>query len=108
LNKISTQDLLSNSSTAGFTEAFTINNKIVSFQVGAKCTSSTGTALVSFWVSNDNVNYVVASIFNCSLSTTYTMSSVQVNCFWKYIKAEIESITSGIGATITATIGVEV
>lgn len=108
MSTIQTYEILSNSSTVGFTEPLQMSYRTVSFEVNAKCTSSTGSALVSFWVSNDNVNYVVASIFNCSLSTTTTMSSVQVNCFWKHIKAEIESLTSGIGASITARIGFEI
>lgn len=74
-------------------------------QASGSTTASTGAAVISVQVSNDDSNWLTAGTITLTLGTTTTTDGVVINAPWKYIRTKVDSI-SGTGASVSTVMGV--
>jgi hypothetical protein len=96
--------MLNNVSSPTTSDAFPVENSLFSVQVFGRTTSGAGTAQVKIWGSNSTaagVPWVPVCTIDLALGTTVAGDGAVVEFSWKFVRAELVSI-SGTGAVISA------
>lgn len=73
-----------------------------SCQATGETTAGAGATAVEIQVSNDGSFWMVAGTISLTLSTTEATDGFAINALWKYLRANVSSI-SGTGAYVTVT-----
>jgi len=96
--------MLNNVSSPATSDAFPVENNLFSVQVFGRTTSGAGAAQVKIWGSNSTtagIPWIPVCTVDLTLGTTMIADGAVVEFSWKFVRAELVSI-SGTGATITA------
>jgi hypothetical protein len=103
--KVATVALLSAATATGAGQSHEPNgNGKRTFQATGLTGSGAGSTSVDIEVSNDGVTYIVMGTISLTLSTTETTDGFASDATWRYVRANIKSI-SGTGASVTVTMG---
>ena len=100
-----TYNLLDSKTTTGAGTQIFKDSPLATFQVSGLVTASTGAAVVLIQFSNDGTNWITGGTVTLTLGTSATSDGFTTNAPWKYVRANVSSI-SGTNASVSAVMGV--
>lgn len=105
-SKINVTTIMNAVTSTGAGSAFQPWTVLKTFQIHGLTSSGTGASVIDIEGSNDDSEYVVLATANLVLSTTRVNESFVSEGPWRYIRANIISI-SGTGAAVTVNMASE-